>query len=346
MATSEQTIPSQTPERGEPDSPLDLPAPSWKASLKQAVKQFKEDRGTLVSAGMAFYWFLAVFPALLAAVGITALFNLSRGTIDSIGRAVQSALPGQAASVITDALKQASGRTGGASVAAALIGIVLALWAASAGMAATQEGLNVVYEAEDRTFVKKRVRALGLLALAAVLGSIATAAIVFGPAIGDGIRDHLPFGGGVLFTLVWTVARWVVGLGALITLFAAFYFWAPNREEPRWTWISPGGILATAIWLLASIGFSLYVRHLGSYAKTYGSFTGVVVLMLWLYLTAIAVILGGELNAELERQAERQRSGRRPRAKRPEPQAVAVAVAEAEAEAEAGRRMRHPTRPT
>lgn len=312
VATDQGTVPPQTPEKGEPDSPLDLPAQGWKAALKRAMKQFKEDRGSLVAAGMAFYWFLAIFPALLAAVGITALFNLSQDAIASITRAVQSALPGDAARVLTDALAQSSGRTGGSSAAAALIGIVLALWAASAGMAATQDGLNIVYEApSDRPYLKKRIRALVLIAMAAVLGGIATAAIVFGAPIGDGIRDHLPLGGGIAFTLVWTIARWAVGLAALATLFAGFYYFAPNRDEPRWTWISPGGIVATVIWLLGSLGFSLYVNNLGSYAKTYGSFTGVVVLMLWLYLSGIALILGGEVNAELERQGEKQRRTQR-----------------------------------
>ncbi len=313
MPTHPDMVPPQTPAQGEPDSPLDLPARDWKAALTRAVTQFKANRGTLVAAGMAFYWFLAVFPALLAAVGITALVHASAETIASITRAVESALPGGAASVITDALARSSGRARGSSVAAALVGVALALWAASAGMVATQEGLDLVYgAARDRPFLKKRLRAMALIALAAVLGGIATAAIVFGPAIGDAVRDHLPFGGGIAFTLAWTAARWAVGLAALATLFAGFYYFAPNRREPRWTWTSPGGVVATVIWLLASIGFSLYVNHLGSYAKTYGSFTGVVALMLWLYLSGIALLLGGEVNAELERQGEQDRRRRAP----------------------------------
>lgn len=103
--------------------------------------------------------------------------------------------------------------------------------------------------------------------------------------------------------LVWTVARWLLALGALMVLFAAFYYVAPNRDSPRWAWVRPGGVLAACIWLAASLGFSFHVSSFGSYAETYGSLAGVVVLLLWLYLSALAVMLGGELNAELERQS-------------------------------------------
>jgi membrane protein len=176
---------------------------------------------------------------------------------------------------------------------------------------ALQTGLDLVYDVpEDRKYVAKRLRALFLVVVTAVLGGIATAAIVFGAPIGDGIQEHLPFGE-TAFVLLWTAVRWVVGLLALAALFAAFYYLGPNRETPKWTWLSPGGAVATLIWLLASVGFSFYVSNLGSYGKTYGSLTGVVVLLLWLYLSAIAVLVGGEINAELERQGERKRRGER-----------------------------------
>lgn len=310
--TQDQPVPPQTPEKGEPDSPSDLPARDWKAGLKGAFAQFKQDKGTLVAAGMAFFWFLAVFPGLLAAVGVTGILHVSQETIGSISRAIQSTLPGDASKVLTDALGQASRRAGGSSAIAAVIGVVVALWSASAGMVATQTGLDVVYDVgEERTFVQKRARALLLIAVALVLGGIATAAIVFGAPIGNGIREHLPFGD-LAFLVVWTAVRWIVGLGALTALFAAFYYLGPNRETPKWTWLSPGGAVAAVIWLLASLGFSLYVTHLGSYGKTYGSLTGVVVLLTWMYLSAIAVVLGGEINAEMERQGE----GRRRRERR------------------------------
>jgi membrane protein len=304
----EQPVPVQDGGKGEPDSPLDIPASGWKDTLKRTVAEFKADRGSMIAAGMAFYWFLAIFPALLAAVGFTGLVNASQQTVDSITDAIRSTLPGDAARVLTESLSQAATRSGGSSVIAALIGVALALYSASAGMAALQVGLNVAYDVpEDRPFLKKRLRGLLLMLVAAVLGGVATAAIVFGAPIGDALRDNLPFSGA--FVVVWTLIRWVVGLATLATLFAAFYYLGPNRDTPRWAWLSPGGLVATVIWLIASLGFSFYVSSLGSYGETYGSLTGVVVLLLWLYLSALAIVVGGELNAELERQAEHERNG-------------------------------------
>ncbi len=335
MATTQSTdapIPSQTGDKGEPDSPLDISGSGWKDTLTRTVAEFTDDRGSMIAAGMAFYWFLSIFPALLASVGFTGLVNASQETVSSITDAVRSALPGEAASVLTDALQQASTRSGGASVVAALIGVVLALYSASAGMAALQVGLNVAYDVpEDRTFLKKRLRGLLLMLVALVLGGIATAAIVFGAPLGDALRDNLPFGDA--FVVLWTLIRWVVGLAALASLFAAFYYLGPNRDTPHWAWLSPGGIVATVIWLIASLGFSFYVSSFGSYNETYGSLTGVVVLLLWLYLSALAIVLGAELTSELERQAEHQRNGHGKQSSRkaapapaPRPQASAPAA--------------------
>jgi membrane protein len=297
--SDEQPIPPQTSEGPGPDSPMEMPPPDWKASIKRAIKEFKQDRATLTGAGMAYYWFLSVFPAVVALVGLLGLVNASGAAIT---RAVRSALPGDAATVIVDAVNRANTQSHGTSLVAALVGLALALWSASSGMIGMQMGLDVAYDvATDRTFVKKRLVAFELLVAMLVLGGAATALIVFGAPLGDALRDNLPFGGA--FVVAWTLIRWTLGIAALTALFATVYYLAPNRDTPRWVWVSPGGILGAAIWLAASLGFSFYVSSFGKYAETYGSLAGVVVLLLWLYLTALAVILGGELNAELERQS-------------------------------------------
>jgi len=270
--------------------------------VKRAATEFKEDRATLTGAGMAFYWFLAVFPAMVAIVGLLGLFNAGEGAINSITKAVTEALPGEAAKALIGPITTSNSQSGGTSLVATLVGVGLALWSASAGMVGLQMGLDVAYDVDkDRTFLTKRLVAFELLAAMLVLGGLATALIVFGAPLGGALRDNLPFGGA--FVVLWTIIRWALGLAALIALFATIYFVAPNRETPAWVWVSPGGILAAAIWLVASQGFAFYVSSFGKYAATYGSLAGVVVLLLWLYLTALALILGGELNAELERQS-------------------------------------------
>lgn len=299
-AGKDEPVPPQTGEGPGPDSPLDLPVPDWKASIKRAAKEFKNNRGTLTGAGMAFYWFLAVFPAIVAAVGLLGLVNVSAKTVGDITERVARALPGGASSLFTGPIEESAKR--GGSLLAVLLGIAAALWSASSGMVGLQLGLDVAYDVKnDRTFVKKRLVAFELLLALLALGGLATAFIVFGAPLGATLRDNLPFGSA--FVVLWTVIRFAVGLAALTGLFATIYFLAPNRDTPRWVWISPGGILAAVIWLAASVAFSVYVNNFGKYAQTYGSLAGVVILLLWLYLTALAVILGGELNAELERQS-------------------------------------------
>jgi membrane protein len=310
---TEDPAPPQTENKGPPRSPAELDAPGWKESLRRAAEEFKTDRGSLIAAGMAFYWFLAIFPALIAAVGIVGLVHAGPQAVHDIQKAITAALPGDAAETLAKAVKSATDRPAGSSLVATIVGLLLALWSASAGMVALQRGMDVAYDvAEERKLVAKRGVALLLIVAAAVLGGVASALIVFGAPLGDAVKDHLPFGEGV-FVTVWTVARWVLGLGTLSVLFALFYYLGPNRPTPRWTWLSPGGVVATVVWLAASLGFSFYVTSLGSYVKTYGSFTGVVVLLLWLFVSALAVVVGAELNAELERQGELERR----RARRP-----------------------------
>ena len=266
-----------------PDSPLELEARDWKSTAKRTLKEIKEDRVTLISAGMAYYFFLAIFPALIALVGVLGIAHVDpSGLIDSI----RSSLPGGAGTALTRAIAQADKPSQSASFIAAAGGILLALFSASSGMVALEKGLDIAYDVpKDRKFLMARVIAIVLLIATVLLGAVPSPLFTFGEST------------------IFTVLGYILSIMAVVVLFSIFYFLAPNRESPSWQWVSTGGIVGTILWVLVSIAFGFYVNNFNSYSKTYGPLAGVIVLILWLYLSSLAVLIGGELNAELERQA-------------------------------------------
>ncbi len=301
----QESIPPQSQVEGGPETPLELGATGWKNTLKRAGKKFTLDRCSMTAGSLAYHWFLALFPALIALIGLTSLLHISPHTVNQLVHGLDSSLPPSAAAIFNGAITSATGRSSGGATTTLIIGVVIALWSASGGMAALETGLDIAYEVPvDRKFVGKRLYAFPLMLATAVIGGLASALVVFGEPIGHGLAGHVGLHG-LAFTIIWTVVRWVLTVILVTILFSVYYFFGPNRETPRWQWVSPGGVVGTVIFLAASLGFSFYVAEFGSsgYSKTYGAFAGVIILIFWLYLTGIAIMLGAEINAESERQA-------------------------------------------
>lgn len=287
-----------------PKAPEERSSGGWKAAVRATARRVTQHRVSVSAGSLAYHGFLAFFPAIIAALGILTLVQVGTGTLHDLTQGIGKALPTGAAGVFDTAVKAASRRHTG-TLSAAIVGIVIALWSSSSAMAVLQQTLNVAYGvSSDRKFFARRVRGAGLMVVTVALGGCAAALVVFGQPIGRAISGVVPVGGAA-FDTGWTVVRWVVAAGVVAVLFSSYYSLGPNRKG-RWRWVTPGSALASAVFLVASLGFSLYISAFGSYGRTYGSFAGVAILVLWLYLSGIAVLLGAELNAELELRRARQ----------------------------------------
>ena len=285
-------LPFRKVERAE--SPTDLSGRSWKAVLKRTISEFNEDRIPAVAAGSAFFALLALFPALGVFVSLYGLIGDLHGARDSIS-ALQGLLPEGGVKVLNEQIERLAAAPHASLGFAFASSLILSVWSSNAGMKALIAGLNIAYEAKERrSFIK-----LNLVSLAFTAGAILFT--VAGVAVIVAVPDVLARLG--LQTLQGlSVLRWPVMLVVTAGVLSVLYRYAPSRREARWRWITPGGVLAAVGWMAMSLAFSTYVGHFGHYDRTYGSLGAVVGFMTWIWLSLIVVLLGAELNCELEEQ--------------------------------------------
>ena len=297
---------------GEPDQPTELGGRGWWHSLKRTGKEFKEDNLTDWAAALTYYGVLAIFPALIVLVSILGLIGESatQPLIDNLG----AVAPGPAKEIFTSAIENLQGDRGAAGVLF-IVGILGALWSASGYVAAFMRASNAIYDMpEGRPIWKTLPVRVGLTVVLLALLSITTIAVVLTGGLAQRVGDVIGLGDTAV--TVWNIAKWPVLLLVVSFMFALLYWAAPNVKQPGFRWVSPGGILAVVGWLIASAAFAFYVGNFGSYNKTYGALGGVVVFLVWLWISNIVILLGAEFNAELERERAIER-GMRPEDKEP-----------------------------
>ncbi|GAA1433715.1 YihY/virulence factor BrkB family protein [Microlunatus lacustris] len=293
------TPPSQTSTdaRGVPggtaEKPTQVPAKGWLQIAKRGWAEAKADNVPLLAAGMAYYAFLAIFPALIAAVLIYGLVADPAQIAEQVNN-LGSALPAEIRQTITDQITVAESRGAGWG---AVVAVLLALFSASGGVGNMMTAINTAYDEEEtRGFVKKRAIALALT-LGAIVFLLVVVALV---AVLPGVLQVL--GTSTLVNLGIQVVRWLLIVVVISVALAVLYRVAPDRDAPKMRWTSVGAGIATVLWILASVGLSLYVSNFSNYAATYGALAGIVILLLWLFITSYAILLGAEINAESEQQ--------------------------------------------
>ena len=289
MAPTERALP--------PEGPTDLKPRDWWAALKRTVAEFKEDNITDWAAALTYYGILAIFPALIVMVSVLGLIGQSatQPLIDNLG----TVAPGPAKEIFTDAIRNLEGTQGAAGVLF-VIALGAALWSASGYVAAFMRASNSIYEIEEGRPVWKTLPVrVGLTFLLLILVGLSAVGVVLTGGLAEKVGDLV--GVGDTAVTVWQIAKWPVLLLLVSFMFAVLYWAAPNVKQPGFRWITPGSALAVIGWVLASAAFAFYVGSFGSYNETYGALGGVIVFLVWLWISNIMVLLGAELNAELER---------------------------------------------
>ncbi|MGI8726194.1 MAG: YihY/virulence factor BrkB family protein, partial [Solirubrobacterales bacterium] len=285
-----------------PDDPTDLSKGSWLDTIKRAGKEFQKDNATDWAAALTYYSVLSLFPGLLVLVAVLGVFGQNPETTNAMLDIFRDLGANSAADTLEEPIRNVTESEGGAG---ALLGVGLlgAVWSASGYLGAFSRASNAVYEVEEgRPFWKLRPQQVGMTILMITLLSLLLVGLVVTGPVAESIGNVVGVGDSAVSA--WGIAKWPVMILIVAFMFAVLYYWAPNVKQPKFRWITPGSLFAVVAWILASGLFGFYVSNFGSYNATYGAFAGVIVFLLWIWITNLAILLGQEINAELERQRE------------------------------------------
>jgi membrane protein len=287
-----------TPSAARPDGPTDLSGRSWRQLLIRTGRQFNDDNLTTWAAALTYYGIQSLFPGLLVLVALLKLTG--RDTTRTVLNSLSSVAPGPTHDILTTALTNLQKGNPSAAGVLAIVGIAGALWSSSSYIGSFMRASNAIYDVpEGRPLWKKLPIRLGITVVAGVIVTASAIAVVFTGSLAQHAGKLLHIGSGAV--LAWDIAKWPV-LAVLISLLFSLLYWAsPNAKQDGFRWISPGSILAVVIWIAASAGFGLYVANFGSYNKTYGTLAAVIVFLVWMWLSNLAILIGAEFDAELQR---------------------------------------------
>ena len=273
---------------------------SWFELAKRVWRETNNDRLFGRAAELSYYFLLALFPLLIfmtSAVGI--VLGSDMGTRQQLFSYLARIMPPSAFQLVDATVLEVSQASSGSKLS---FGLLAALWAASNGMSAITDSLNATYDIEEgRPWWKQRLVAITLTVTLSILILSALLLVIAGGHIAEGIANA--YGFGPAFAIAWKVIQWPIVFACMILAFALIYYFAPDVREQKWTWLTPGALIGVVLWLLVSLGFRVYLEFFDSYSKTYGSLGAVIILMLWLYFTGAAVLVGGEINSEIENAA-------------------------------------------
>ncbi|MDG9677038.1 YihY/virulence factor BrkB family protein [Micromonospora sp. DH14] len=281
-----------------PAGPTDLPGSGWKAAFRRTITEFQDDSLTDWAAALTYYGVLSIFPGVLVLISLLGL--LGESATEGVKDTVNQAVPNDSIQKIIEGAIDTANRNGGLASIAAIVGLVAAFWSASGYIGAFMRASNSIYDVpEGRPIWKTLPIRLGVTAVIGVLLLASAVIVVFTGRLAESVGDVI--GVGSTAVAVWDVAKWPVLLVLVSLMFAILYWASPNARHGGFRWVSPGGVLAVVIWLVISGLFAFYVSNFGSYDRTYGTLAGVIIFLVWLWLSNIAILLGAEFDAELER---------------------------------------------